>query len=94
MSSGGVREQAVTPVPPVLQEVGIKFVSYLSSLGRAHSTIKKKLTGIHFHHRQHGLADPFADAPALDYHLRGLKKLSGASRGKMPATKDLYTRTC
>ena len=70
-------------------EKGIAFVSYLSSLGRAHSTIKKKLSGIRFHHRRHGLADPFADSPALTYHLKGLKKLAGAARGKMPATKDL-----
>ena len=27
-------------------EKGIAFVSYLSSLGRAHSTIKKKLSGL------------------------------------------------
>ena len=70
-------------------EKGIAFVSYLSSFGRAQSTIKKKLSGIRFHHRRHGLADPFADSPALTYHLKGLKKLAGAARGKMPATKDL-----
>ena len=71
------------------EQKGIAFVSYLSSLGRAHSTIKKKLTGIRYHHRREGLGDPWADTPALGYHLRGLKKLAGGSRSKMPATKDL-----
>ena len=70
-------------------EKAIAYVSYLSSLGRAHSTIKKKLSGIRYHHRLHGLQDPFTDSPALTYTLKGLKKVAGASRGKMPATKDL-----
>ena len=71
------------------ERLAIDFVAYKASIGNKYATVKGALAGIAFAHKAEQLPHPFRNMGLLEHHLRGLKRLSGDSTGKLPVTVDV-----
>ena len=80
----------VTPYPTSERSLSY-FVGYLFQEGLSASTVKGYLSAVRHAQISLGLGDPkMGDMPQLEYHIKGLRKLSsGCQQSRLPITIDI-----
>ena len=84
----------VAETPAEVQDELVLFVAFKGVVQNfAHGTVHVMLYAIRFFHVMERLPDPLANKPLLTVALRGLKRLQGGPRRKIPVTMRILERS-
>jgi hypothetical protein len=68
----------------------VSFVAFKGLVfNYGHGTVHVMLYALRFHHLAAGMGDPLCDKPLLKIAMKGLKKIQGGPRRKIPASMDI-----